>query len=109
MSMMENGAPKSKSAYVVFYERTHGPVPHGLILDHVCRNPRCVNPAHLEAVTYAVNNQRGSAAKLSDGKVAAIRLALQGGAKRRALATAYGVSYATIEEIEKNEAWRAEN
>jgi hypothetical protein len=29
------------------------------ILDHLCRNPRCVNPEHLEAVTYQENTLRG--------------------------------------------------
>jgi hypothetical protein len=34
---------------------------HGLTelpIDHVCRTRDCVNPAHLEAVTTAVNNER---------------------------------------------------
>lgn len=31
-------------------------------LDHLCRNPRCVNPAHLEPVTHAENHRRRAAA-----------------------------------------------
>lgn len=36
-----------------------GPIPEGLVLDHLCRNPPCVRPDHLEAVTHAENVRRG--------------------------------------------------
>lgn len=41
------------------YEHFVGPIPDGLTIDHLCRNTRCVNPAHLEAVTQRENNLRG--------------------------------------------------
>jgi hypothetical protein len=41
------------------YELLIGSIPEGLELDHLCRNPRCVNPAHLEPVTHSENIQRG--------------------------------------------------
>lgn len=41
------------------YEQRRGPVPSGLVLDHLCRTPACVNPAHLEPVTQRVNVLRG--------------------------------------------------
>ena len=44
------------------YEFCRGLIPDGLELDHLCRNPRCVNPWHLEAVTHQVNMIRGKAA-----------------------------------------------
>lgn len=42
------------------YEAMFGPVPTGLQLDHLCRNPGCVNPDHLEPVTSAENVRRGA-------------------------------------------------
>jgi len=46
-------------AHKIGYELIHGPVPTGLELDHLCRNPPCVNPLHLEAVTHKENISRG--------------------------------------------------
>lgn len=46
-------------AYRWSWEAANGPIPDGLTLDHLCRVPRCVNPAHLEPVTMGVNVLRG--------------------------------------------------
>lgn len=41
------------------YELFKGNIPKGLTLDHLCRNPSCVNPDHLEVVTLKENLARG--------------------------------------------------
>lgn len=37
------------------YKHFVGPIPTVLVIDHKCFNPPCVNPEHLEPVTYRVN------------------------------------------------------
>lgn len=46
------------SVHRLSYELLVGPIPDGLQIDHLCRNPPCVNPAHLEPVTFAENQRR---------------------------------------------------
>jgi len=49
-------------AHVAAYRMCVGPVPDGMELDHLCRNPACCNPNHLEPVTHRVNMLRSPSA-----------------------------------------------
>ncbi len=47
------------NAHRFIYEYYHGVICPDLTIDHLCRNRKCVNVAHLEQVTNKVNTQRG--------------------------------------------------
>jgi hypothetical protein len=51
---------KLARAHRVAYKIFRGALPDHLHIDHLCRNTRCVNPWHLEAVTKRENTLRGT-------------------------------------------------
>lgn len=50
---------KHHLAHRLSYQIHKGKIPAGLCIDHLCRNRRCINPEHLEAVTQRENILRG--------------------------------------------------
>lgn len=46
------------TAHTAAYTLLRGPLPPGLVLDHLCRVRHCVNPDHLEPVTVSENIRR---------------------------------------------------
>ena len=56
VSIMVDG--KQRLAHRWAYEHFVGPIPDGHEIDHLCKNTRCSNPEHLEAVTRRENIRR---------------------------------------------------
>lgn len=61
-------AGKSELAHRFAYEHYIGPIPEGLVIDHLCRVRHCVNPAHMEVVTQTENKLRGTGSPAVNAK-----------------------------------------
>ena len=57
---INDGIHASAIAHRTAYEFSHSKIPAGLSIDHLCRNRKCVNPEHLEAVSMRINVLRGN-------------------------------------------------
>ncbi len=52
----EYGMSGHRASFAIF----GGTLVHGMTIDHLCRNKLCVNPDHLEQVSYRENSLRSS-------------------------------------------------
>ncbi len=65
---------KTTLAHRAVYENVIGPIPPGLVIDHLCRNRSCVNPEHMEPATNKENVLRGAGITADNArKVACVR------------------------------------
>lgn len=109
-------------AHRVAYRLFKGEIPDGMLVMHTCDTRCCVNPEHLVVGTQADNmrdmaskgrghskgcqGSRNPMAKLTEEKVAEIRLRKRDGAKQIELAREFCVSPMTISRVVRGELWK---
>jgi len=94
---------KRRLAHRAMYEQEIGTIPTGLQLDHLCRQPSCINPRHLEPVTQTTNVRRGRATKLTVEGANFIRTSTLSMGELTAI---FGVSRETIRNIRNGTRWK---
>jgi len=99
------GRPKrgQQHLYRLLWIEKNGPVPDGYELDHLCKEPLCYNPDHLEPVRHSVNMQRGRGAKIDQATAEKIRAET---GTLREIASRYGLHHTTVLAIRKSHAGR---
>lgn len=98
---------KLYQAHRYFWEEANGPIPEGLQLDHLCRNPSCVNPDHLEPVTNAENSRRGDKARFTWDDIAEMHSLRAAGVKLRVIGEKFGTTESYVWRIVNGVHWRA--
>ena len=96
----------NKLAHRYFYEKYKGKIPKGLVIDHLCKNRKCVNPNHLEPVSQALNVRRGNLPKLNLQKVAIIKSLYRQGFSQQTLANRFSVNQSQISRAVTGSRWR---
>lgn len=66
----ENGGRWMVLAHRASWERSNGPVPPGMTLDHLCKEKRCVNPDHLRLLDNFENGRRTHGRDWGEGECA---------------------------------------
>jgi hypothetical protein len=89
----------------VYYERANGPIPDGMAVHHLCHQPGCVNPEHLQALTMTDHVRTFSTTKLTVEGVAEIRNLLLLGESRSSIADSFGVTKGCIDQIAAGRNW----
>jgi hypothetical protein len=113
------GGEKQLGAHRVSFLLHKGEIPNGMVVQHDCDNPSCVNPAHLTLGTHKTNSddkivkgrwkpsgtcgEQINNARLTEGDVRLIRTR---GGTLAAVATEFGVSQGTIWNIRTGRTWR---
>jgi hypothetical protein len=95
----------TRPAHCVYYEQAHGSIPPGYQVDHLCRQPGCVNPDHLEAVTPTENVRRQRNVKLDVSSVRALRAAFGNGESQAFLARRFGVHPSLVSLVVRRKRW----
>jgi len=96
----------SVRVFKLFYKKYKGEVPKGLVLDHLCRNRKCVNPEHLEPVTQIENVRRGKVAKLNHYNIGKIKELYKSGINQIKIAKIYKINQSTVSRILNGLRWK---
>ena len=92
-------------AHVLMWLQQGRTIPIGMQLDHLCRQPSCINPNHLEPVTPLENTRRGLSAKLSREQVLLIRELRHRGMKHEEIAAVVGISRGSVSNVLRGVHW----
>lgn len=88
-------------AHRASYECFIGSIPHGLVLDHLCKNVSCVNPEHLQPVHQGTNARRGIA-KID---YTTLQYIIASPKLNKEIAVEVGLDPSTICDIRKGNRW----
>ena len=105
VQLRRNGKPIAAHRY--FYEREYGPIEPGMQLHHLCDQPPCVRPSHLQPLTPAEHAHTKKNVKLSMEAACEMRtLYASDEWSYSKLAKRYGISIANCYQTVQGRRWK---
>lgn len=101
-----NASGKAKHVHRRAYEDVHGPIPEGMVADHLCGNRACCNVAHLQPVLPRENVRRSRNTKLTQQQVDRIKDLRSRGLGPSEISTMFGVSPSHVSNLCSERYWR---
>ncbi len=97
---------KTILAHRHFYEKRHGSLPKNIHLHHLCEQPDCMNPDHLQPLTPAAHAHIRKTTKLDFEKVEKMKkLYADGGYSYRTLGLEFGVATMSAYNAVNGKTW----
>jgi hypothetical protein len=95
-SFVTGGGSHVTLVHRYLYEQKYGAIPAGLVLDHQCRNTRCVNPEHQRPMTQRGNVLRQGRVKITDEDVRKAIIMNRDGMPWRKVAAEFGMTHGPL-------------
>ena len=96
---------KLHRAHRVIFEVIKGRIPVDCVVDHICNNPSCVNPEHLQAIPQRHNVRRGLSCKMTVPKVVKL-IKLYSKMTQKELGKKFGISQSAVTDILYGKTWK---
>ena len=93
----------------VIWEMFNGPIPKGLVIDHIDSNRQNNKISNLQCITMAANSQKGLSAKLTPELVQEIRNSYIPYSREfgtRQLQKKYGINHTTVSRVVRDIFWK---
>lgn len=90
---------KGTHAHRYIYKKYVKDIPKTLVLDHLCKNIKCVNPEHMEITTQKKNIRRSNVTKVSYNDISLIKNLYKKGYTQRELALLFKINQSQVSRL----------
>lgn len=100
------GGKKNVLVHRFVWEYFNGPIPKGLVVDHINSDRKDNRLVNLQVITMSENNRKGRATKITAEIAEEVRAMCAKGHSQSSVAALFGISQPTVSNIVTNILWK---